>query len=132
MYYRDMRENIREYQSIKFFRGKKRNNSEMQRLADAGLDFEYRRLLIAENELDLHVAFSKMIVWKWLAWSFMVLAFSCLQHPILTFIFVGLALLSQLLSFINKRFFQFVMRGHNLALGVVECVILDKYGISFR
>jgi hypothetical protein len=70
-----MRENIREYQSIKFFRGSKRNNAEMLRLADAELYFEYRRLLIEENELDMHVAFSKMMVWKWLAWGFMVLQF---------------------------------------------------------
>ena len=62
-----MKDNIRECQTLKFFRGKKRNNVEMQRLAEARLDFEYRRLLIEENELDLHVAFSKMLGWKWLA-----------------------------------------------------------------
>lgn len=127
-----MRENIREYQSIKFFRGCKRNNSEMQRLADAGLDFEYRRLLIEENELDMHVAFSKMMVWKWLVWGFMVFAICFLQHPVIASVFLVLAILSQFFSFINKRFFQFVMRGHNIALGFVDAVIFNKYGISFR
>jgi hypothetical protein len=114
-----MRENIREYQSIKFFRGSKRNNSERQRLADAGLDFEYCRLLIEENELDMHVAFSKMMVWKWLAWGFMAFAICFLQHPIITIILLGLAILSRFFSFINKRFSQFVFRSHNVALGLL-------------
>ena len=124
--------NIREYQSIKFFRGSKRKHDEMQKLADAGLDFEYRRLLISENETDLHVAFSKMVVWHWLAWSSLALALYFLQHPILSFIFIGLAVLSLFFSYLNKRFFQFVMRGHNIALGFVDGVIFDKYGIEFR
>lgn len=127
-----MAENIREYQTIKFFRGSKRNNAEMQRLADAGLDFEYRRLLIEENELDLHVAFSKMVVWKWLAWSFLALALNFVQHLIIASVFLGLAALSLFFSYLNKRFSQFVLRGHNIALGFVEGVIFDKYGISFR
>ena len=127
-----MRENIRVYDNIKFFRSKKRNNAEMQRLADAGQDFEYRRRLIEENELDMHVAFSKMVVWKWLAWGFMAFTICFLQYPIITFIFIGLSILSQFLSFINKRFFQFVMRGHNIALGFVDAVIFNKYGIEFR
>ena len=125
-----MKGNIREYQTIKFFRGRKRNNVEMLRLSKARLDFEYRRLLIEENELDLHVAFSKMMVYKWLSWSFLVLALYNVQHPIPVLIFLGLALLSQFFSFINKRFFQFVFRSHNLALGFVDGVIFDRYGIS--
>ena len=127
-----MKENIREYSTIKFFRGKKRNNTEMLRLSDAGLDFEYRRLLIEENELDLHVAFSKMIVWKWLAWSFISLALYYIQYPVLVSVFLGLAILSGFFSYVNKRFFQFVFRSHNLALGFVDGVIFNKYGISFR
>jgi hypothetical protein len=125
-----MTDNIREYQTLKFFRGSIRNNAEMLKLAEAGLDFEYRRLLISENELDLHVAFSKMIVWKWLAWSFLTLAFICLQHPLIALIFLVLTALSQLFSLINKRFFQFVFRSYNLALGFVDGVIMDKHGIS--
>jgi hypothetical protein len=127
-----MRENIREYQTLKFFRGRKRNTEEMQRLSDEGQDFEYRRLLITENELDLHVAFSKMLVYKWLSWSFLALAVYFLQHPIMSFIFIGLAVLSHFFSFINKRFFQFVFRGHNIALGFIEGVIFYKYGISMN
>jgi len=127
-----MENNIREYQTIKFFRGRERNNAEMQKLADEKRDFEYRRLLIEENELDLHVAFSKMLVWKWLSWSFLALAIAYHQYPIFSFIFLGMALLSQFFSFLNKRFFTFVFRGYNLTLGLVNGVIYDRYGISFK
>ena len=89
-----MRNNIREYQTLKFFRGRERNNAEMLRLSEAGLDFEYRRLLIEENELDLHVAFSKMTVYKWLSWSFISLALYYIQYPVLVSVFLGLAILS--------------------------------------
>ena len=126
-----MKNNVREYQSIKFFRGSKRNDEEMQRLSDAHLDFEYRRLLIEENELDMYVAFSKMIIWKRLSFVFLTLAVLCFQLPVILSIFLVLAVLSQFFSFINKRFFQFVLRSHNIALGFVEGVIHDKYGMSF-
>jgi len=126
-----MKDNIREYQTIRFFRGKERNNAEMLRLAEAGQDFEYRRLLIEENELDLHVAFSKMIVYKWLSWSFLVLAAYNIYHPVLVLAFFGLAILSRFFSYVNNRFFQFVFRSHNIALGFVDGVIFNKYGILF-
>jgi len=126
-----MKDNIREYQTIKFFRGKQRNNDEMLRLSDAGLYFEYRRLLIEENELDLHVAFSKMMVWKWLSYGFLILAIICLQLPIASLIFLGLVVLSKFLSFINKRFFQFVFRSLNLSLSIVDMIIKQEHGLSF-
>jgi hypothetical protein len=127
-----MRNNTREYQTIKFFRGRKRKYAEMQILSDAGLDFEYRRLLISENETDLHVAFSKMVVWQWITWSFLALALNFVQHLIIASVLLGLAALSLFFSFINKRFFQFVLRGHNIALGFVDGLIYNKYGIEFR
>ena len=127
-----MENNIREYQTIKFFRGSKRNNSEMLRLAEARLDFEYRRLLIKENELDLHVHFSRMTVYSWLSWSFLVLVFGCFTFPLISYIMLGFALLTRILSFISKRKFQFVFRSHNLALAIVDGVIFDEHGISFR
>ena len=74
----------------------------MLRLAEAGQDFEYRRLLIEENELDLHVAFSKMMVYKWLSWSFLVLAAYNIYHPVLVLAFFGLAILSRFFSFVNN------------------------------
>ena len=125
-----MKGNIREYDTIKFFRGSKRNNSEMLRLAEARLDFEYRRLLIEENELDLHVQFSRMTVYGWLSWSFLVLVAACLTFPLISNIILGLAFLTRILSFISKRKFQFVFRSYNLALAIVDCVIFNEYGIS--
>jgi hypothetical protein len=127
-----MRNNIREYQTLKFFRGRERNNAEMLRLSEAGLDFEYRRLLIEENELDLHVAFSKMIVWKWLSWSFLLLAISYWQYPVIVWVFLGLAILLHFFSFVNRRYFEFVFRSYNLALAFVDVVIYNEYGITFQ
>jgi len=127
-----MKTNIREYQTIKFFRGKERNSAEMQRLSDAEMDFEYRRLLIEENELDMHVAVSKAFVWEWLAWSFLVMSICFFKLPIVAFTIIGLAILFQIFSYINKRFFQFVLRSHNIALGFVDAAIFDKYGTSFK
>jgi hypothetical protein len=124
-----MNNNIREYQTIKFFRGKKRNYAEMQRLADERKDFEYRRLLIEENELDLHVAFSKMIVWKWISWLFLVASVICFGVQPMFYTLIALSFISQILSFRYKRFFQFVFRGHNLALNIVDSVIENEYGI---
>ena len=127
-----MKNNVRIYQTLKFFRGSKRKTEEMQRLADAELDFEYRRLLIQENEYDMFIAFSKEVIWKCLAWGFLSLAIIFFKLPIAAFVLVGLAVVSQIFSYLNKRFFQFVLRGHNLALGFVEGVIYDKYGITFQ
>lgn len=127
-----MKGNIREYDTIKFFRGSKRNNSEMLRLAEARLDFEYRRLLIKENELDLHVYFSRMTVYTWLSWSFLVLVLSCLPFPLISYIMLGFAMLTRILSHINKNKFQFVLRSYNLALAIVDGVIFTEHGISLQ
>jgi len=127
-----MKSNIREYQTIKFFRGSKRKNEEMQKLSDAKLDFEYRRLLIEENELDMHVAFSKMKVYGWLSWSFIVLTIAFIHTPIVIFALIGLAVISRFFSFINERYFRFILRSHNIALGFVNGVIFDNYGISLE
>jgi hypothetical protein len=126
-----MKNNFREYHTIKFFRGKKRKNSEMLRLAEAKLDFDFRRLLIEESELDLHVYFSRMTVYNWLSWSFLALVFSCLQYPLMSLILLGLAILSGIFSFINKRRFEFVFRSYNFALAILDSVIFNEYGISF-
>ena len=126
-----MTENFREYQNLKLFRGRKRNNAEMQRLADAGLDFEYRRLLILENELDLHVYFSRMTVWNLLAWSFLALALSCFQYPIITTFFIVLALLLKTFSWGNRRKFEFLFRSYQMVLIAVNIVIKREYGISY-
>jgi hypothetical protein len=117
-----MKNNIREYKTIKFFRGVTRDD-ELIRLAEARQDFEYRRLLIEECELDLHVYFSRQTVFNWLSWSSIAMTFFCLKHPVITPIFFGLALLFRLFSWINKNKFKSTFRGYNLALALVDCAI---------
>jgi hypothetical protein len=126
-----MRNNIRIYNTLRLFRGRKRNNAEMQRLADEGLDFEYRRLLIEENEIDLHVFFSRMTIYNWLSWVFLAMALVCFQFPILSSVFLGTALISRVSGFRYKKKFQFVFRCYILALAVVDSVIRQDHGISF-
>lgn len=124
-----MRNNIRKYNTIRFFRGTKRNNAELQRLAEAELDFEYRRLLIQEYELDLHVELSKMTVFRWFSWSSLALAFCYWQHSIITAIFFGLALISSILSILHIRRFQLTFWRYNFALSIVDAVIFNEYRI---
>jgi hypothetical protein len=127
-----MSENIRTYSNLKLFRGKKRNNAEMERLADTRQDFEYRRLLIEENELDLHIFFSRITVFNWLSWSFLALAFSYFQFQIISYAFLILAAISRMRSYRNKKMFQFVFRSQKIALSIVDCVIKQDYGISLK
>ena len=121
--------NFREYDTIRFFRGAKRNNAELTRLAVAELDFEYRRLLIQEYELDLHVEFSKMSVYCWLTWSFLLVAFCLWQYSIISAVFFGLALISRILSILYRRRFQLTFWRYNFALSIVDAVIYNDYGI---
>lgn len=104
----------------------------MLRLAEARLDFEYRRLLIKENELDLHVHFSRMTVYSWLSWFFLVLVVACLPFPLISYIMLGFAILTRILSYLSKNKFQFVFRAYNLALAIVDGVIFDEHGISLQ
>lgn len=126
-----MAENFKEYQTIKFFRGSKRKHAEMQRLAESRKDFEYRRLLIEENELDLHVYFSRRVIFNWLSWSFLALALSSLQHPMMTTAFIVLALLLKICSWVNRKKFEFVFSSYQLVLNAVNTVIEREYGFSF-
>ena len=125
-----MKSNIREYDRIRFFRGSKRKNAEMVRLAEAHLDFEYRRLLIQENELDLHVAFSKMIVWNWISWILLILSIFFTGNPTIFYGLMFASLTSQIFSYKNKKHFKFVFRAYNLALLFVDAVIKNEYGVT--
>jgi hypothetical protein len=124
-----MKEKFREYHTIRFFRGKKRDNAELKRLAEAELDFEYRRLLIKEYELDLHVEFSKRTVFCWLTWSSLVLAFCFWHCSIITAFFFGLALIACILTIIYRRRFQLTFWRYNFALCIVDAVIFNEYRI---
>jgi hypothetical protein len=127
-----LKNNIRYYHSIKFFRGKKRKIADLLRLAEARQDFEYRRLLIEECELNLHVYFSRMTVYNWLSWSFIALTFCYFKHPVIIPIILGLALLFRIFSWIYKNKFKSEFRSYNLALALVDGVICNEHGISLR
>lgn len=122
--------NIRIYNTLRLFRGKRRNNAEMQRLSDEGLNFEYRRLLIEENELDLHVYFSQMTAYTWLSWVFLVLALCCIQIPIISSGLLGLAIFSRAMAYCCNRKYKYVFRCYLLALYIVDCVIRQDHGIT--
>jgi len=121
--------NNREYHTLRFFRGKKRNSAELAAHTEADIDFEYRRLLIKEYELDLHVYFSKKIIYSWLAWSFLLLAFFFWQDAVITSICFGLSVLSGVLSIIYKRRFRSTFRDYNFILAIVDSVIFRNTGI---
>jgi hypothetical protein len=101
----------------------------MERFADSFMDFEYRRLLIEENELDLHVFFSREYVFYWLSWGFLVLALFYWMHPFITSILSGMALVSRSISVFYKRKFQLTFWRYNFSLSLVDAVIYNDYGI---
>lgn len=125
-----MANNIREYQNLKLFRGSKRNNDKLLRLAEVGRDFEYRRLLIEENELDLHVYFSRMTIGNWLAWCSILLALSFWQHPIMATAFIGLAIVLKICSWQYMKKFELVLRSYSMVLKMVNIVIAREIGSS--
>jgi hypothetical protein len=124
-----MTDNIREYNTLKFFRGRTRNNAEMQRLAESSQDFAFRRLLIEENEVDLHVYFSRMFVFNWLSWGFLAFTLLFWMHPITASILCGIAFMLRIGSVFYKRRFQLTFWRYNFALSIVNSVILNDYGI---
>jgi len=124
-------DNNRVYHTLRFFRGKKRNSAELIAKTESDIDFNYRRLLIIEYELDLHVQFSKMTVYSWMAWSFLLLAFFFWMHLVLTSICFGLSVLSGVLSIIYKRRFRSTFRDYNFILAIVDSVLYKNTGIRF-
>jgi hypothetical protein len=125
-----MTDNFREYQTIKFFRGKKRKDAELVRFAETKQDLEFRRLFIEESELDLHVYYSRMTIYNWLSWNFLALAIYYSKYPVITYAVFGLAVISHILSLISKKKFEFVFRRYNFALSIIESLIYNEYGIS--
>lgn len=124
-----MNNNFREYHTLRFFRGRKRNDAEMERFADSFMDFEYRRLLIEENELDLHVFFSRMTIYNWISWGLLTLVLICFQLAVITSILFGMALMARITSVIYQRRFQKTFWCYNLAISIVDAVIYNDYGI---
>ncbi len=122
-------ENLRTYNSIRLFRGK-RKEAELLKLADAERDFEFRRLYITERELDLHVAFSREIVCLFLSWIFLLQSYFFYQFNVLSIIFIIISTISFLSSQHYHSVFKKTFRKYKLSLSFVDAVILNDYGIN--
>jgi hypothetical protein len=124
-----MKLEIREYNSLKLFRGTPFKTEELLRLSEADDHFGHRRLHIEEFELELHVFFSRMIVFKWLSWTFLALAMSFLIFHLLSIIITVVAVICNLASYYNHRKFQSTYRCYTFGLAVLNIVIKREYGI---
>lgn len=124
-----MKDIIREYNTLKLFRGK-RKNDELNRLSSSNLDFEYRRLYIEERELDLHVFCSRETVFNWAFISFMGLAIYLFQYPLLALTMFGFGLVAKMTSFRYRFLVNRVIIIYSLVLKIVNSAIYNEYGIS--
>ena len=119
----------RKYNSWKLFGGKRRD-AELERLAEAEDDFNFRRLFIEENEKWLHVFYSRKRVSQ-------LIAISLLLFGLVTFQFATLSLVVSIIAFIFliiSVFFGWKMKTtaskYQFGLKMVDIVIADTYGFS--
>lgn len=124
-----MRNKNRTYNSIKLFRGKRKNN-ELESLAEAKQDFEYRRLFIEERELDLHVFFSRKTVAEMISWGFVFLSFCYFRHPSLALTMFGLSVTAKFYSIYCQKQLNKIYLIYVNILKLVDSVITKDYGIS--
>lgn len=120
----------REYNSLKLFRGK-RKNDELQKLSLSNQDFEYRRLYIEERELDLHVFGSREIVFNWIFISLITLAIGNYQHPALALFLFVLGVAAKIVSLRYRVLWHKVEKIYSRILKIVNSAIYNEYGISF-
>jgi len=115
--------------SIKLIRGK-RKNDQLIELAEAQRDFEYRRLLIEERELDLFVYHSRAKISNWISWMIILLSLYCFQHTTLSISLFTISLLFQLVKYFWNRKLQYTFQKYMFSLKLVDGVIKNDYGIS--
>jgi hypothetical protein len=121
-------ENNRAYESLRLIRGKRRLK-ELVILSEAKRDFEFRRLFISEIEQDLHVVFSREKVSDWVSWGF--LSLSLLFVPFsLFYVFISIATALRVYSIYCNKKFKKIFIGYKFALGCVDAVIENDYGIK--
>jgi len=119
----------RDYPTIKIIRGK-RKNEELCKLANAGQDFDYRRLLIEERELDMHVYYSRKRLSNLLSWGFIALAIAYFQFPALMIILFGISLSLQISKVYWNKQLNIIFDKYVFSLTIVNGVIKSEYGIS--
>jgi hypothetical protein len=119
----------RTYATLKLFRGK-RKNVELERLSEEEKDFDYRRLLIEENEKDLHVFFSRKKVFEIVG----VILFACsliaIKLSILSKVLLILATIALVVSLYNRRKYKKTVEKLQFCLMLVDHVIEQTYGFS--
>ncbi len=121
-------DNIRTYKTLRLVRGKRRCE-ELVMLSEAKRDFEFRRLYISEVEQDLHVIFSRSKISNWISWIFLGLSGILMQFSIVVLIFSGIACCMKLYSTYCQKRFEKIFKGYKFALGCVDAVIENNYGI---
>lgn len=124
-----MRKRNRTYNSIKLFRGK-RKNDELKSLAETKKDFEYRRLFIEERELDLHVFFSRKTIAEIISWGFVFLSICYFRHPNLALSMFGLSVIAKFYSIYCQKQLNKIYSIYVNILKLVDSVITKDYGIS--
>lgn len=124
-----MKTNNRTYTTLRIFRGRNRNN-ELVKLADAQKDFEYRRLLIEEREIDLHVFFSREKISEIISWILILFSIMFYVLPILSiFLFLSSLFFQIFKHYWRWRFIQ-RFKMYMFSLKIVDSVIFNDYGIS--
>jgi len=122
-------ENIRTYETIRLFRGKRRVD-ELVKLSEEKRDFEFRRLFIEELEQDLHVIFSWQTIYGWIAWVFIFFSILFFKNPSTFYLFVGISLIAKTFSFFQREKYKKVFKGYRFSLACVDSVIKKDYGIT--
>ena len=116
---------------LKFFRGRKRKEAELMKLAEEERDFEYRRLLIEETTLDIQVAYTRSAFFKDV--FIVCLFFSALlviSEHLFTEAFFGIAVVAVIISLSYKRQYKKIVKKTHDTLLLVDGVIKETSGIS--
>jgi hypothetical protein len=115
--------------AIRVLRGK-RKNDQLVELAEAQRDFEYRRLLIEERELDLFVYYSRATVSNWISWALIFLSIFFFQYSVMFISLFIISLSFQLVKYFWNRKLQNTFQKYIFSLKLVDGVIKNDYGIS--
>lgn len=123
-----MKKFVRKYKTLKFFRGKRKDN-ELKKLSKEKKDFQYRRLLIEECEKDLNTIFTKKIIFEIIGFLFLYL--SLINHKTIFFnIFILVCVFFLFISLFQKRKYKKTLIKYKKSFIIVDNVIKKEYGIS--
>jgi hypothetical protein len=92
-------------------------------------DFAIRRGVIEEYEDELHVCFSRKFVFKWISWILLGLALLAIQFDISKILMV-ISIMSIAISFWFGKEYTIRNRTYRMSVGMIDAVIVKKYGIT--